>query len=293
MKMNNEKEKNERIGPEINKNTNLKFTKSVEAYFLVQMGNYSTAYDYDVIANELPHFKTLNYTEYAHCFIMHPLQLQLRVNQMMDAYNDNADQKINYVEFFKDRILNNNANKYADRKESTVYEPREAIVMLPGSNRLKDRICANKMKYIRDVHGKNVWFKPHPLTQHRFVGEMMDLLGEDKVLPRDVDAYALLRSPETKIVYTSALSESAVFSVCLDKQIEPIDVYYKMELASFYHINKFLFFEDNPKAWINKAFNSHKSGLICPIADPNWKQKMENYLEYIHKLRNKYKNKFI
>lgn len=293
MKMNNEREKNIRIGPDLQKNDALKFTKEVESYFLAQVKQYPTEVDYDVIADELPYFKTFNYTEYAHCFIMHPLQLELRVAQMQEAYNDNVEQKVNYIEFFKDRILNHDANKYKDRKDSSIYEAREAIVVLPGSNKLKETICLNKMKYIRDIHGKNVWFKPHPMTQHRMIGELMDLMGEHLVLPRGVNLYELLRNDDTKIIYSSVLSESAMFATALRKQLEPVDVYSKMPRGSFYHINKFLFFESNPQEWVNRTFNSHKSGVICPFIDPDWRKKIDMYLEYAHNVRNKYKNKFL
>lgn len=293
MKMNNEREKNNRIGPDLNKNDNLNFTKEVEAYFLAQMKNYPTSADYDVIADELPYFKTFNYTEYAHCVIIHPLQLELRVLQMDEAYEDNAEQKIDYISFFRDRILNNDPNKYKDRKSVDEYQAREAIVALPGSNKLKDCICLNKMKYIRDIHGNNVWFKPHPMTQHKLVGEVMDIMGEDKVLPRNCNLYELMKDEKTKVVYSSMLSESAMYAIALDKKLEPTDVYNKMPRASFYHINKYLFFNKNPKDWVNRAFNSHKSGVICPLIDPDWRKKVDDYLEYAHNLRNRYKNKFI
>lgn len=293
MKMNNEREKNNRIGPDLNKNDNLDFTKELEAYILAQMKNYPTSIDYDVIADELPYFKTFNYTEYAHTVTMHPLQLELRVLQMEEAYDDDAPEDVDYVSFFRDRIVNNDPNKYKDRKSVDQYEPREAIVVLPGSNKLKECVCLNKMKYIRDIHGKNVWFKPHPMTQHKLVGEIMDLMGEERVLPRGVNLYQLLKSDKTKMVYSSMLSESAMYAVALDKQLEPIDVYNKMPRASFYHINKYLFFKKDPKRWINRTFNSAKSGIFCPLADENWRKKVDDYLEYAHNVRNRYKNKFI
>lgn len=293
MKMNNEKEKNNRIGPDLNKNNNLSFTKDVESYFLAQMKNYPTEADYDVIADELPFFKTFNYTEYAHCITIHPLQLELRVLQMDEAYEDNVEQTIDYIEFFKDRILNNDPNKYKDRKSVEQYEPREALVALPGSNKLKDCICLNKLKYIRDIHGKNVWFKPHPMTQHKLIGELMDFMGEDKVLPRNVNLYDMMKSDTTKIVYSSTLSESGMYAISLDKQLEPTDVYNKMPRASFYHINKYLFFKNNPKQWVNRVFNSYKSGIICPLADETWRKRVDSYLEYAHNVRNRYKNKFV
>jgi len=68
-------------------------------------------------------------------------------------------------------------------------------------------------------------------------------------------------------------------------------VYNKEEQGAFYHINKNLFTEKDPKEWVNKTFSSHKSGVINPNVDKDWKEKIDKYLEYIHKVRqdNKYK----
>ena len=128
---------------------------------------------------------------------------------------------------------------------------------------------------------------------HKLVGELMDLMGEERVLHRSSNMYELMKSDKTKVVYSSMLSESAMYAVALGKQLEPTDVYNKMPRASFYHINKFLFFNKNPQEWVNRTFNSYKSGVICPLLDPNWRQKIDNYLEYAHNMRNRYKNKFV
>jgi hypothetical protein len=288
--MNNIQERKERIG-DIEKSDLLSWTKEFETFFANTMTDYPFEYDYDVIARELPYFKTLNYTEYANTITIHPLQLELRVTQMMDAWRDDVEVKYDYIEFFKNNIIEKNANKYKDRISTDEKEARRAIVVLPGSNKLKDRVCLNKLKYIRDTHGKDAWIKPHPLTTHKLVGELMDLFGEENVLHRNDDVYTLMAQAE--IVYSSVISESAMYAIALDKQLEPIDVYHKMPEGSFYHINRFLFQEDDPKAWVNRVFNSHKSGIFCPLVDENWKEKLVNYLEYISLKRKKFKNKYL
>ena len=74
----------ERIG-DIEKSTTLHHLKDCERYFLKLAKKYKIEYAYDVVANELTYFKTLQYTEWAHCFSMNPLQQELRVKQMEDA----------------------------------------------------------------------------------------------------------------------------------------------------------------------------------------------------------------
>ena len=290
MEMFDPKSMKERIGS-MKKNDSLLVLQEVEEYFFKKLKRYDFVASYDVIANEIPYFKTLNYTEYAHCFMMHPLNQELRLKQMTDAYTDNVEVEYDYIEFFKDAILNKNPNKYLNMVNDKEYLKRSNLVVLVGSNKLKERICLNKLRYVSNKCGNDVWFKPHPITTHSVIGEIMDLFGEEKILPRGANLYSFL--VDADVVYTSHMSESVLYSVCLDKQIEPIDVYNKAEQASYFHVNKFLFTEENPKEWVNRTFNSYKSGIVNPVLDKNWKLKVDAYLDYIDEKRESFKNKYI
>jgi len=288
MKMFNKKEKEDRIGRDLTKSSHLNSLKEVERYFLKQMKKFDTESDYDVVANEIPFFKTLGYTEYATCFIINPLCQQLRMQQIRDAFEDDVT-PLGWTDYFADKIKSGQSNKYEGQKNKSDYETRYNLVVLAGSNKLKEAICLNKLKWIKDEFGEDVYFKAHPLTTHQLIGELKDLFEEDTILPRNADLYHFLLEADT--IFTSCISESAVYAVSLDKEIEPIDVYNQEDQGSFYHINKSLFTEKNPKEWVNKTFSSPKSGVINPLVDENWKDKIDQYLEYIHKVRrdNKYK----
>lgn len=291
MEMFNKKSVQERIGG-VQKSHTLTYLKEVEKHFLKQVKKYRIETSYDVIANELPYFKTLNYTEWAHCFIVHPLQQELRMKQMSDAYADDAEERVDYSEYFADRIKKGKSNKYEHIKSSiNEVQGRENLVVLVGSNKLKERICLNKLKWIRDTHEDEVYFKPHPLTNYQLVGELQDILGKNAVLDRDADMYAYLLQADN--VYTSHMSESAVYAVCLGKTIDPIDVYNKVDQGSFYHINKFLFDSEEPRDWLNRALNSYKCGVFNPEVDDKWRERVDDYLDYIMSTRDKYKNKYI
>lgn len=253
-----------------------------------QQHNYSFNLAYDVIASELPYFKTIQYTEYAGGVTVHPLQLEFRHQQMLDAYYSKDTQiKVDFIQHFKKKILENKSNKYLNINTNT-KEAKQALIVLPGSNKLTDRVSYQKLRYIKNLYGDNVWVKPHPLTTFKVVGEIMDLFGEANVLHRQVDLYSILK--DTEIVYTSMLSESALYAAALGKYIEPIDAYQRTPVASFYHINKFLFYEDSPTSWINKTFNDYRSGLFFPEIELDWKEKVDKYLEYISNKRDKFKN---
>lgn len=285
----NKKAVSERIG-DMKKSTSLNHLKEVEKYLLKAVQKYKVEISYDVIANELPYFKTLNYTEWAHSLIVHPLQQELRIQQVADAWAEGSE-TTRYTEYFRDRILSKTSNKYEHIKKDDNYTAREAIVVLVGSNKLKERICLNKLRWIKDKYEEDVWFKPHPLTTHQLVGELKDLFGDACVTERDADMYKLL--VDTEVVFTSHMSESVVYAVSLDKPIEPIDVYGKVEQASFYHLNKFLFTQQDPAAWVNRALSSYKCGVFNPEIDSDWKQRIDLYLEYIMQERNKYKDKYV
>ena len=293
MEMFDKKSNKERIG-HLRKSETLMHLKEVESYLYSALKKSRTkvVLSYDVIANEIPYFKTLNYTEWAHCVTVHPLQQELRMRQMMDAYSDNAEIIVDYVEYFKNKVLGGTSNKYDHIKpESEDKEYRKNLVVLVGSNKLKERICLNKLKWVKNHYDGEVFCKPHPITTHQVVGELKDLFGSDTMLDRDADMYSYLKNADT--IFTSHMTESATYAVCLDKNIEPIDVYNKVEQGSFYHINKFLFTVPNPKEWLNRTLNSPKSGIFNPEVDKNWEEKVDQYLEYILEVRESYKNKYI
>lgn len=290
MDMFNKASMKDRIG-DIKKNASLNHLKEVEKYFLKVIEKHKVEVSYDVIANELPYFKTMNYTEWAHSFMMHPLQQELRVKQLQDAYDDNCEIKADWMEYFRHRIIEGQSNKYTHIEMHHDIQAREALVVLVGSNKLKERLCLNKLRWIKNRYDDDVWFKPHPLTTHQLVGELKDLFGDKNVLERDLDMYAILLESET--IFTSHMSESAVYAVALDKRIEPIDVYNKVEQGSFYHVNKYLFTVDEPKTWINRALNSPKCGIVNPEIEENWQKKIDMYIEYIMAQRNKHKNKYV
>lgn len=270
------------------KSPNLKTQEFEE--FIIQVckdSKYEFALEYDIIATELPYFKTLQYTEYAGGVTIHPLQLEFRHQQMLEAfYSKDTKIEIDFVKYFANRVLDNKSNKYLNISENE-KKAKQALIVLPGSNKISDRVSFEKLKYIKQLFGDNVWIKPHPLTTFKVVGEIMDLFGERNVLHRQADLYAVLK--DSNIVYSSMLSESALYAVCLGKRVEPIDIYQKTPIGSFYHINKFLFYEDDPQYWVNKTFNDYRSGMIFPDIDPSWKEKVEKYLEYINNKREKFK----
>lgn len=290
MEMFNKKAIEERIG-DMPKSETLYHLKDCEKHFVKLCGRYGIEYAYDVVANELPYFKTIQYTEWAHCFTMNPLQQWLRTEQLQDAFDDECEVKDDWLGYFRDRITRRESNKYAHINTKKEVEPRPNLVVLVGSNQIKERICGNKLQWIEQKHGDDVWFKPHPLTTHQIIGELKDMLGEDKVLDREDDMYALLMQSDK--VYSSHLTESAMYAVALGKEIEPTDVYNLVERGSFYHINKYLFTKPDPALWMNKALNSPKSGIINPILEEDWKQKMDQYFEYIFDKRATYKYKYV
>lgn len=291
MKMFDKKDMKERIG-DMKKVSSLKHLEPIEEYFLERLDELKMEQDYDVVANELPYFKTFSYTEIGHSFFMYPLQQELRVQQLNDAYEDSSKEVSgDWVAYFRERALEKGANKYTHIKSHNI-EPRPHLIIPVGSNKLKDTVCLNKIFYIINTYGReNIYFKPHPLTTHQLVGEMKDRLGEEVVLERDADMYSLIAGAET--IHTTHMSESAIYAVCLDKTIDPIDVYNVVHRGSYYPISRNLFNSSNPKKWIQKAFSSYKSGIVNPDLDHNWREKVDKYLDYMLGLRENHRYQFV
>lgn len=288
MEMFNQASIKERIG-DMRKSTTLNHLKDCEKHFLKLARRYKIETAYDVVANEMPYFKTIQYTEWAHCFSMNPLQQRLRCKQIEDAHSDDSEIKYDFMNYFKEKVTGGTSNKYDHIKDHDI-EAKGHIIVPVGSNKIKETICANKLCFLRDKYEGDIWFKPHPLTTHAIVGELRDMLG-DIVLDRDIDLYRLLQGCD--VAHVSHMTESAVYAVALGKEIDPIDVYNKVEQASFYHLNKNLFNNPDPAKWMQKALNSAKSGIVNPEVQEDWDIQMSEFFEYIFDERERFKFDYV
>ena len=292
MEMFNKKVLAERIGP-LKKNDKLNDLEQVERYVIKKCKELGFEHSYDVIAEEMPYFRTMGYTEYATNFMMQPLNLKMRMGQVTDAYDDNVDDVQDWASYFRTNIESKTANKYQERNEEFErYGNKSVLVVLPGSNKLKTNCCLNKLIAIAKEHKGDIYFKPHPITTHAVIGEIKDLFGEESILPRDIDVYHFLQKAEK--VYTTHISETALYAIMLGKQVEPIDVWNSIHQGSFYTVNAPLFDnKDNGDEWVNRVFSSPKSGIINPVIDLDWRSKVDQYFEYIFNKRKYYKGWYL
>ena len=288
----NKQELKKRIGP-LKKNDSLYDLEQVEGYVIRKCGENGLEHSYDVMAEEMPYFKTLAYTEYAGSFYLQPLNFKMRNEQMLDAWHDKKTKVLDYSSWLVKKVVENNANKYKERQEELDrFPPKDYLIILPGSNKLRENVCLNRLKHIVNTHGNNVLFKPHPITTHQIIGELKDFFGEENILPKNVDMYYYMQ--KAKGVYSTHISESPLFAGVLGKRIEPVDIWNNIQQGSFYCINSFLYHhQDNIVEYVNKTFSSYKSGIINPAIDENWKEKVDKYIEYICAKRDKYKNWYI
>lgn len=292
MEMFNKKVLAERIGP-LKKNDKLNDLEQVERYVIKKCKELGLEHSYDVIAEEMPYFRTMGYTEYATNFMMQPLNLKMRMGQVTDAYDDNVEDVQDWASYFRANIEGKTANKYQERNEEFErYGNKSVLVVLPGSNKLKSNCCLNKLIAIAKEHKGDIYFKPHPITTHAVIGEIKDLFGEESILPRDIDVYHFLQKAEK--VYTTHISETALYAIMLGKQVEPIDVWNNVHQGSFYTVNAPLFDnKDNGDEWVNRVFSSPKSGIINPAIDLDWRSKVDQYFEYIFNKRKYYKGWYL
>jgi len=292
MEMFNRKELDKRIGP-LKKNKKLYDLEAVEGYVIRKASERGIETSYDVLAEEMPYFKTFGYTEFATCFYMQPLNSKLRNEQLIDAWNDDVKDIKDWSSYFLSNIIDKKANKYQGRKNKfDDFPPKDYLVVLPGSNKVKTNVCLNRLKAISKKHGDNIYFKPHPITTHQIVGELKDFFGEENILDKNLDMYYYMQ--KAKHVYSTHISESALYASVLGKSISPIDVWNNIQQGSFYTINNHLYTnQENIKNYINKCFSSYKCGIFHPDVDGDWKEKVDKYFDYICEKRDVYKDWFI
>jgi len=292
MEMFNKKELDKRIGP-LRKNDSLYQLEQVEGYVIRKCQEKGIETSYDVMAEEMPYFKTIGYTEYAGNFYLQPLNFKMRNEQMSDAWHHNTKDVADYASWLVKNVVDKNSNKYKHRTEEIdKYPAKDYLVVLPGSNKLRENVCLNKLKHVVNKHGNNVLFKPHPITTHQIIGELKDFFGEENILPKNVDMYYYMQ--KAKGVYSTQISESALYAAVLGKKIEPVDVWNNIQRGSFYCVNSYIYFnQDNIKEYVNRTFSSYKSGIINPELDKDWKKKVDDYIEYICEKREKYKDWYI
>ena len=86
MEMFNKQELKKRIGP-LKKNDSLYDLEQVEGYVIRKCQENGLEHSYDVMAEEMPYFKTIAYTEYGGNFYIQPLNFKMRNEQMSDAWH--------------------------------------------------------------------------------------------------------------------------------------------------------------------------------------------------------------
>ena len=98
----------------------------------------------------MPYFKTMAYTEYAGSFYLQPLNFKMRNEQMIDAWNDKESEIVDYSSWLVKKVVDSNANKYKHRQEDLDRFPaKDYLIVLPGSNKLRENVCLNKLNTYR------------------------------------------------------------------------------------------------------------------------------------------------
>ena len=98
MEMFNKKELDKRIGP-LKKSKSLYDLEQVEGYLKRRCSEMGIESSYDVMAEEMPYFRTLAYTEYAGNFYLQPLNYKLRNEQLVDAWYDQKQPNFPEVDY--------------------------------------------------------------------------------------------------------------------------------------------------------------------------------------------------
>lgn len=264
----------------------------VEKYIKTRASELQINLDYDVTAVEELYFNTINYTTYAGFITLHPLNLEQSLRQMSDAYADRLEQKGHIGLIARDLGNTQKLSKYTGIDPAPIEDTAEAVVVLPGGNKLKKHCCVGKLKKILDKHGRdNVLFKRHPVSYTGIFDELSDYLGGIRFETKRSNLYDIIQRSE--YVYTTMISESALIAYLYGKKVDHFDLFQNRNTGSFTHINYYLFSTPDPVEWAATTFASPKSGIIHPEVDLDWKAKVDAYFQYISQLRSFYKDAYV
>ena len=241
---------------------------------------------YDCTAVEDLYFNTVNYTTFAGFLMLHPMSFEQSLRQMADAYADTV-KPVGHIDWIKNKIEKEQTFSKYDFKIKKASDAKEALVVLPGTNKIKKHCCVGKIQHILNKHGReNVLFKRHPISYTKEYEELDEYLGGINFADKYSDLFELIK--DSDFIYSTMISESALTAYILDKEVGHIDLLQNRHTTSFGHINYYLYSHPNPVEWANKTFASPKSGIIHPAIEKNWMKKVDDYLEYISQLRDFY-----
>ena len=246
---------------------------------------------YDVTAIEPLFFKTINYTTYAGMVVLHPLNFELSMRQIYEAHSDGVGKKHRHIDHIRQQISEGNFSKYRFSQQKKA-QAKKALVVLAGANKLKKHCCVGKMETVLNKFGRdNVLFKKHPISHDDIYCELSEYLGGIHFADAHSNLYDLMCNSE--YILSSFISESALVAKLLGKTVDHMDLWQNRETTSFGHINYFLFSMSDELNWLDQAFASYKSGVISPLVDADWKQKIDAYVDFIIQVRKNYKSGYL
>ena len=237
----------------------------VEDYFLKAVKKYPQfEVCYDCTAEEPTNWKTLNYTTYAGCFMKKGIASK-------------------YI-------------KRTDKTEQDIKEHIDCLVVLAGHNKLAKHTCVGSLMRLHHHFPEHLYYKKHPISDQEVYKGLFDHIKSQgikdiKSFEAEYELYDLMAWARS--VATGFASESAIYAVADNTKLYCTDLYQNKETAPFYHINWFLFYDEDPKLFVNKAFDSYKSGIINLEVDQNWKLKIDEYLKYIAKQQERLGNMYV
>ena len=283
----------EHIGKDVCYRDRLFALKEVEDYFLKKVEYLPVEVSHDVTANELSHYKTLNYTTYAGMFLISPLSYAPSVFQMYDAKCD-ALPDAGHIDWVMHNIKSDLQCKYVFA-DNTEFESKQRdfthLAVLPGHNKFKQHVSKKKLTTIIEQHGKDLLLKPHPISHDVILREIPVLAKKCQVSDQKENLYSLMA--KAKEIYTTHISETALTALIMGKKISPLDPYHNRLIGSYSHINHFCFSTPDPLRVVGSIFASPKSGIIHPEIDEDWQSKVDQYLDYTLSMRKLQKDHYL
>jgi hypothetical protein len=237
----------------------------------------------DCAAEEGLSFTHANYSIIANSIIAYPLSRRASYKYITDVLLDTSN-SYPYT-------LPKGEDKYSQELGCKIPRDLETLVILPGSNILKQVVDRNVLVKLSSTPG--VYLKMHPITEDSTKEELISMFGEDRIISRESGLYNLFYKAST--IWTTSASESLLYAIESGKKLNLLDIdagHNQVSGYGFLTNSLSCVTDENKKELLHRILYSPIS-CVFNAEDPMVEVKIDNYFSYLNKKREYYRDNLV
>ena len=235
---------------------------------------------FDVSSNQPAGFSEFSYSEY-----MGGIYIQTQSKELNSRLMGAASAEQTSIQLSE--LVLPVIDKYILEAANTDILPKK-VVFLPGTNLI--HLVSKEIIARLAFNDKDVFVKPHPLTEAETLKQLKRLVGAHKVLDLSLSGMELLNGCE--VCYTTTASEIASVAVINNKELINISNFFEEHKGSFYPISRVLFTGETKaqrKELLANMINCNYSGLLFPSMN-NIEERIISYFDKALEFRERFSN---